>query len=78
MQVIKFKQMKKWYVEYYEMNIVVFKKVSKFIKNLSVSVCTCYLLKATNSVLSLKQKKAEWCKWHKKFNSRAVYFAIHI
>ena len=59
MQVIKFKQMKKWYVEYYEMNIVVFKKVSKFIKNLSVSVCTCYLLKATNSVLSLKQKKAE-------------------
>ena len=59
MQVIKFKQMKKWYnVEYYEMNIVVFKKVSKFIKNLSVSVCTCYLLKTTNSVLSLKQKKS--------------------
>ena len=59
MQVIKFKQMKKWYnVEYYEMNIVVFKKVSKFIKNLSVSVCTCYLLKATNSVLSLRQKKS--------------------
>ena len=39
MQVIKFTQMKKWYnVEHYEMNIVVFKKVSKFIKNLSVSV----------------------------------------